>query len=427
MQAIDNRNVSGPLVLTSWQRQVLEALKDKETEKFPLSDWYHGALYALDNPNNPDRVSQAANSLRELLDKLPLVVEGIDIQRKTSGHVESRSPQMRSHIEKHISTYKERNPGDWNGQEIDSDLAKALKIVEEYIELNKRPTRRQKMQKAVAVIDPMVDRLDSKIQETKRNQLLNLWQRLERFAHHNSKPDKEEFRKCLGELEKTVFDLLAPITAQDQREIQMILQRPDRSESDVEQVLSLIERRGANFAFFFKHASETADATWLPFLNARDYFANPPSAQRNDDGWEFFPFWWPIHYLAEIADQVPDEAIEIVRQLPRVDNPWIYREIVEIALRLHGEQSVELKQEILESTNMDDDLLAFKYAGLLAHWVAENQTSAALELSKVLVEFVPDSRSKAKQKRRKEGPTNYDNFWENSLKPLPPNWSLGVR
>ena len=251
MQVINNRNVYEPLELTSWQRQILEALEDKETEKYPLSEWYRGALYVLDNPNNPDRVSQAAHSLRELLEKLPLVVEGIDIQRRTSGHVGSGFQQMRSNIEEHISTYKERNHGDWNGQKIDSDLAKALKIVEKYLELNKRPTRRQQMQKAVAIIDPMVDRLDSKIQETKRSQLLNLWQRLEHFAHHNSEPDEKNFRKCLGELEKTVFDLLAPITAQDQREIHTILKRPNRSVEDVEQMFSLIERRGANFAFFF--------------------------------------------------------------------------------------------------------------------------------------------------------------------------------
>ena len=28
----------------------------------------------------------------------------------------------------------------------------------------------------------------------------------------------------------------------------------------------LIERRGANFVFFFKQASENADIAWLPFL-----------------------------------------------------------------------------------------------------------------------------------------------------------------
>ena len=39
-------------------------------------------------------------------------------------------------------------------------------------------------------------------------------------------------------LERAVFDLLAPITAQDQREIQSILALSERSERDVERMLS---------------------------------------------------------------------------------------------------------------------------------------------------------------------------------------------
>ena len=403
MQVINNKNLYEPLELTSWQRQVLEALEGTETEKYPLSKWYHGVLYVLDNPHNPDRISQAAQSLRELVEKLLEVVPGIGMQTKSSSE-KSTFQEKRSNIEKRILAYKASHPGDWEGQTIDSHLANALTTLEEYLKLNEQPSRAEKIANAVTSIDPMFDRLNSQIQVEKQKQLQKLWRKLEGFAHHNNKTEAE-LRKCLEELEKTVFYLLAPITAEDQRKIHKILSCSDRSANDVEQMFLLIERRGANFVFFFKHAAETADATWLPFLTERGYFAEV--------------LWWPIHYLARIADQVPDEAIEIVRQLPETDNSWVYHEILEMALRLHGEQSVELKQEILESTNMDDDLLAFKYAGLLAHWVAENQTSAALELSKVLVEFVPDSRSKAKQKRRKEGPTNYDNFWENSLKPLP--------
>ena len=71
---IPNQEQPTPLVLTHEQRAVLEALKSKETEKYPLSKWYLGALYALANPHNPDRISQAAQSLRELVEKLPRVV-----------------------------------------------------------------------------------------------------------------------------------------------------------------------------------------------------------------------------------------------------------------------------------------------------------------------------------------------------------------
>ena len=38
------------------------------------------ALYALNNEQNSDRIAQAAHSLRELLEKLPRVVEGSDLQ-----------------------------------------------------------------------------------------------------------------------------------------------------------------------------------------------------------------------------------------------------------------------------------------------------------------------------------------------------------
>ena len=76
MQTIENRNVSEPRVLTLRERDVSDALRSNETEKYPLSQWYLGALYVLDNHYNPDRIAQAAHSLRELIEKLPIVIHG---------------------------------------------------------------------------------------------------------------------------------------------------------------------------------------------------------------------------------------------------------------------------------------------------------------------------------------------------------------
>ena len=392
MQVIENHNISTPLLLTPKQQDVLEALQSKETEKYPLSQWYLGALYALDNQYNPDRISQAAHSLRELLEKLPRVVHGSDVQ---IGPTDFKG--MRRNINNRILKDKERYPEGWKNKKIDGRLDKTLRKIENYFERNQQPTRDEQMQQAVATIDPMVDRLDSEIQEAKRNKLLNLWNKLEIFAHHKSNPDYEEFRNCLAELEVIVFDLLAPITAQDQKEIQMILRQTGRSENDVERMFSLIERRGANSAFFFQQIAEITDISWLSELEKKDYFKHPLRAESISDDQVIFPFWWPMLYLAKISSHASDKVIEIVLKLPQIDNPRVYDGILDIALQLDGEKSVKLMPKILESVSIArQSRTYYRYADLLERWTEQNQASAALELSKILVTFVPDPRSKEK-------------------------------
>ena len=409
MQSIENHEVSKPLVLTSKQRDVLEVLKSKQTEKYPLGDWYIGALYTLDNHYNPDRVAQAAHSLRELLEKLPWVIHGSVVQANTS-----RFANMRGNMNKLILKAKKHYPEGWKGGQINKDLAKTLNILEEYLEFNQQPNRKERIQQAIATIDPMGDRLNSNIQDGKRERLFNLWKKLERFAHHNSNPEVEEFRDCLRELENTVFDLLAPITVQDQKEIQTNLSLSNRSEINVERMFSLIERTGANFVFFFRQVSENKDLTWLPYLKKKGYFAHPPNVQIDDDS-VIFPFWWPILYLEKISNQAPDEVIELVENLPPVNNPLVYDGILEIVLQLHGDQSAKLKSKILESVSIEYQSRTHRYADLLAHWVKENQISAALGLSKILVAFTPDPQLKEKQERRRENPMK----WGTLLHPAP--------
>ena len=388
MQALESSNVSSPLVLTDRQRDVLEALQSKQTDKYPLSDWYLGALYALDNHYNPDRIAQAAHSLRELLEKLPRVVQESDVQ---IGTIDFKG--MRRGINDRILKDKKYYPEGWKGKQINTHLDKTLRKIVDYFELNQQPTRGERMQQAVATIDPMVNSLDSEIQERKRNQLLRLWQSFEGFTHHNRNPDLEEFNKCLEELENTIFDLLAPITAQDQEEILRILRHPDKSDTDVESMFSLIERRGANSVFFFQQITEITDVSWLPELKKRNYFKNPPSVEPMGNDQVIFPFWWPIRYLAKISSHAPDKVIEIVLQLPKIDNPRVYDGILDIALQLQGAQSAKLKRKILEYTGIDYQFLPHKYTELLAHWTAENQTSVTFELLKVLVAFTTEPQS----------------------------------
>ena len=398
-----NQSQPMPLALTGQQRTILEALQGKETEQYPLSKWYLGALYALENPYNPDCVSQAAQSLRELLEKLPRVVRESDAQGKAVDFA-----GIRRAINARILEDKKRYPGGWKGKVIDAKLDKTLQQVDRYVALNQQPTRKQQIQKAVATIDPMVDQLDSEIRREKRDELYDLWRTLEDFAHHRGKPDIEEFRQSLETLERIIFDLLAPITAQDQHEIQSILKRSDRSESDVERMLSLIERRGANFAFFFSHAT---DAVWIPVLKEKGYFAQPPNLEPIDDGRVNYPFWWPVLYLARVSMTDPCLVVDTILDFQDTDNPRILHEVSKIALEVEPiGQSLRLKDWVLKYVRFsyplsDPDLIA----KLMIRWVgfSTDTTEAALKLMEAAVSFKADPESRAKQARREADPEDW--------------------
>ena len=118
----DDQRQPMPLVLTGQQREVLEALRDKETEEYPLSNWYLGALYALDNHYNPDRISQAAQSLRELLEKLPRARSGNGWPRQSA----SISKKCDANYTNRFSKDKKRYKGEWKGKIINAGLDKTL-------------------------------------------------------------------------------------------------------------------------------------------------------------------------------------------------------------------------------------------------------------------------------------------------------------
>ena len=191
----------------------------------------------------------------------------------------------------------------------------------------------------------------------------------------------------------------------------------------IDRTLKLI-KKGTGRRYFFLRLK---NPLWIQPLIERGCFQSPPRIRYFDDGYIQCPSWPELQYLKNMSHDVPDEVINLVLDLPKIDNPSVYDEILEIALQLNGEQSTKLKPKILESIDIDYRPFPHKYAALLAHWASENQTSAALELTKVLVEFAPDPQSKAKEKRRRKNTTNFGTFYETSLKPSPRIGSSGYR
>lgn len=397
--------------LTSRQRQVIEIFKTAKSRKYPLGNWFLGAIYAAKNTHNPDRFAQAAQSLRELLEKLPRVfVE--------SAAQESRPnfQGMRGNLYSRLCSDKERYEREWKGKTIDAGLDETIRGLDRYLELNHTPTRKEQIHSVMNKLDPMHDSLDQGIRAEKSEQFHSLWKAFEGLAHHNSNDDEDFFWEQLALAERLIIDLLAPSTAQDQGKIKAISSMQQPEPSDIEQLIELVKRRGANYDFFFKTA---VSSVWIDPLVANGFFRNPPKIEAAGDGRIIAPHWWPIFYLRNVATQSPAQVVDIVLGLQETDNPQILREIFALACDLPDVSlSLRLKPLIknyLQSPyRSGEDELIVK---ILQKWGRERGPSrvAAQDIMQYVIAFEPDPQENEKRSRHIANPE----AWNTSLEPAP--------
>jgi len=401
----------GPIELTSTQRLVFEILSATKSQKYSLANWYLGAIYAATSKYNPDRFSQAAQSLRELLEKLPRVFHESEIQ-------ESRTDfrDMRQNLYSRLCSDKKRYGGEWKGNVIDAGLDKTIRCAQRYFELNQLPTRKEQIDSVMSKIDPMNDTLDQGIRLEKSERFHSVWKFFESLAHHKTHTDEETFWQELALTEHIVIDLLAPITAQDQGAIRAILEKPQPEKKDIGSLLELIKRRGANYAYFFNTVD---NPMWISPLAAHGFFKKPPNVEAVEDGRIVAPLWWPIFFLQRVSEQSPEQVVEIILGLEQTDNPRILREIFSIASDLKNtELSLRLKPLIMRFLKSpyrwgEEDLIV----KVLKKWGSYQGPSrdAAHKIIRYVIAFQRDPKEDEKHSRRKENPE----AWNTLLEPSP--------
>lgn len=323
------------------QLRVWRALRAKASSDYRFHDWYLGALWALGatDDKNPDRLAQGANSLRELLEKLPRAI-GTEVEGPDTNFLKQKRERARDALLKQ----KEQFPNGWVGQSITEELAAVLGQFEEYIELSIRPSRRERTFAGLKNLDPMIEALPQQLQQGKWERYDSLSRKLQAFTHHNATGTEDDFRSCIGQVEELVLDLMAPITADDQNKLLEFASKGGSvTAEEINEALRLIERRGANWAFFFQNVH---DLVWIKPLESAGYFKTPPQAEPAGEGHVRFPVWWPMQFLKRVTPDAPDEVLRIVLQMDGTDNPRVLDDIVEIASELPIELSVRLEAMI---------------------------------------------------------------------------------
>lgn len=402
---------TGPFELTSTQLRVQEILRTAKSQKYSLSDWYLGAIYAVRNTCNPDRFSQAGQSLRELLEKLPRIFVQSDTPE--SG---SNLKELRSKLHARIRADKDRYRGELEGKIIDAELAGSIHFVEKYLELSQRPSRAEQIHSVMNKLDPMYYALDQDIRHEKHSKFRELWAKFEGLAHHQPIASEESFWQLLAQAESLIIDLLAPISAQDQCAIRALIPAPHPEQDDVRQLIELLKRRGANYAYFFKTVD---NPSWLTHLVANGIFKNPPNVELADEGRINIPHWWPIMYLQRVAARLPEQVVTTILGLGKTDNPHILHEISSIASELADiHLSLRLKplvKQYLQSPyRWSEEKLIIN---ILKKWGSEPGIArkSAYDIFRDVISFQPDPKEDEKRSRRKENPES----WGTSLQPMP--------
>jgi hypothetical protein len=189
------------LAFTREQSHLVQVLRSRDGQfRTKIAEMYIGALHAVAEVSNPERHSQAAQSIRELLDKLSRQHDGSVIQLERTWASDYLG-QIASDLEKawENSQCYDRTERAWAG-EIDSSLRRLLMRVEEAVHKHRsNPRNREVQRRFLRGLEPPAQPLPSDEEE----QLLEQWKRFDKFfqdvAHHNRFPDAQEFEQRLGE------------------------------------------------------------------------------------------------------------------------------------------------------------------------------------------------------------------------------------
>jgi hypothetical protein len=214
----------GDLVLSGQQQACLRALASRDRG---LAAMYRGALVVLEDKSNPERLVQAAHSIRELMEKLPKILDApTDAMGERMG--DKVEVLKDAHSKACRNTACRNGNGDWDGA-IDNHLAKFLRRVEQFFEWlsSHRSGRKKEINETLARIDgsqralpPALAGLKVDAWDVKRNFFV-------RVSHHRADTNEEEFGTWLSALERALLDGFNPRTFEDFDTIDALLEEAD--------------------------------------------------------------------------------------------------------------------------------------------------------------------------------------------------------
>jgi hypothetical protein len=200
------------LILEREQDFLLRVLRSRDGRfRTRIAEMYLGALHVLAHRDNPERLSQAAQSMRELLDRLSRQHEGEPIQLKktwASDYIQSIGGDLDA-ARKESKCYDQIANG-WRGV-IDSPLERLLHAVSQAVGMHRsNPGNAEVERRFLRGLEPPSDPLPS----DREKELLGQWRSHAKYfqdvAHHRAYPPQEDFERRMSACTSFLLARLRP-------------------------------------------------------------------------------------------------------------------------------------------------------------------------------------------------------------------------
>ena len=195
--------------LSDVQRVLHEELQKRDRS---LAQMYLGAIRVLKDTGNPERVRQAAYSMRELMDNL---TKHFGIYRDPLPALFKKLDEAEASWERALNESICYADGAWKGK-IDSSLSSFLQKAQELLSLH---SSRLSGKGASSQLIRKIDEFDAFFSESLHRRNLRIWSKAYGFfngvLHHNEEVEQRKFENRLKDTELLLLDLFLPKPTKD--------------------------------------------------------------------------------------------------------------------------------------------------------------------------------------------------------------------
>lgn len=214
-----------PIQLSPRQIELVQELSLLST-KYNFGRMFEGAIYALNNSANPEALPQTAHSLRELMEKLEIVI-GIPVTDKALIDGDGSLGQKTRELRDHWSTAKAKSKclsGTPPANQIDTPLRKLLGKVGNFFDwVEKNPKfRADKARGVVKGLDPLASMLPQAVQKAQAEEWGGLKDYFVGVSHHDE-TTLAAMEATIANLERFLHNRIAPVKAKNQNAIEKLI------------------------------------------------------------------------------------------------------------------------------------------------------------------------------------------------------------